>query len=112
MLLAPLLVACHHTTDSDGVLGAKFERNVRHDAETTALLEAAGWTVLRYWEHDDPAILADGIRAVVMRSDDGWRCRTSSPGGWHADDGLFLWPPVCAWVGRRGVDHKAAGRPP
>jgi DNA mismatch endonuclease, patch repair protein len=29
----------------------KLERNRVRDAETTALLEASGWTVLRFWEH-------------------------------------------------------------
>ena len=28
------------------------QRNVARDADTTAQLEAAGWTVLRFWEHE------------------------------------------------------------
>lgn len=30
----------------------KLARNKARDAETTALLEAAGWRVLRVWEHE------------------------------------------------------------
>lgn len=29
----------------------KLEKNVARDAETNALWEAKGWTVLRFWEH-------------------------------------------------------------
>jgi DNA mismatch endonuclease (patch repair protein) len=31
----------------------KIETNVRRDRETNRLLEASGWQVLRFWEHDD-----------------------------------------------------------
>lgn len=30
----------------------KLERNKQRDRETTAALEAEGWTVIRVWEHD------------------------------------------------------------
>lgn len=29
----------------------KFKRNLERDAEVTLLLEAQGWRVLRFWEH-------------------------------------------------------------
>jgi DNA mismatch endonuclease, patch repair protein len=34
---------------------AKIAANRERDARTTASLEADGWTVLRFWEHDDPS---------------------------------------------------------
>jgi len=30
----------------------KLERNAQRDSETTAALEAEGWTVIRIWEHE------------------------------------------------------------
>ncbi len=46
--------------------GPKIARNQERDAEHTALLEAAGWTVLRFWEHDDASWVADSIRPAVV----------------------------------------------
>lgn len=40
----------------------KLDRNVERDRETTVLLQLAGWTVLRFWEHEAPS---DVARAVV-----------------------------------------------
>ena len=34
---------------------AKFLHNRERDVETNQLLEAAGWQVLRFWEHEAPA---------------------------------------------------------
>jgi len=34
----------------------KLRRNMERDAETTALLQANGWTVVRVWEHEDVAV--------------------------------------------------------
>ncbi|MGW6027013.1 very short patch repair endonuclease [Streptomyces sp. NPDC055099] len=36
----------------------KLSRNVRRDAETNRALEAEGWVVLRFWEHEDPSTVA------------------------------------------------------
>ncbi|WP_103663166.1 very short patch repair endonuclease [Microbacterium sp. CJ77] len=50
---------------------AKRERNRERDAETDAALMAAGWTPLRFWEHQvraDPALVAATIAAAVRRS--------------------------------------------
>jgi DNA mismatch endonuclease (patch repair protein) len=33
----------------------KLAANQARDADTTALLEAAGWAVVRVWEHSEPA---------------------------------------------------------
>lgn len=40
----------------------KMSRNVRRDQETTAHLESLGWTVLRFWEHEDPASAVETVR--------------------------------------------------
>jgi len=44
---------------------AKLTRNVERDAETTTLLTDAGWSVLRYWEHEPAAEVAEEIIAAV-----------------------------------------------
>lgn len=49
---------------------SKLAANVVRDRITDAQLETAGWTVLRFWEHQDPETVADTVEAVV-RSVDG-----------------------------------------
>jgi DNA mismatch endonuclease (patch repair protein) len=44
---------------------AKIARNQERDAEHKVLLESAGWTVLRFWEHDDTLTVAATIRSAV-----------------------------------------------
>lgn len=44
---------------------AKLERNVARDADTTARLEGLGWTVLRFWEHEDPTGVAANVTSTV-----------------------------------------------
>lgn len=39
----------------------KIEGNRRRDAETNEKLVAAGWTVIRVWEHDEPVLAAERI---------------------------------------------------
>jgi DNA mismatch endonuclease (patch repair protein) len=39
----------------------KLRRNVERDRETTKNLRAAGWTVLRFWEHD----LRNPVRTIA-----------------------------------------------
>ncbi|MFJ9035577.1 very short patch repair endonuclease [Streptomyces sp. NPDC102406] len=36
----------------------KLDKNMARDRETTRHLEQEGWTVLRFWEHEDPADVA------------------------------------------------------
>ncbi|WP_385624269.1 very short patch repair endonuclease [Streptomyces sp. P8-A8] len=36
----------------------KLAKNMARDRQTTEHLEAAGWTVLRFWEHEDPRAVA------------------------------------------------------
>jgi len=43
----------------------KISRNVDRDADTVERLEAAGWRVLRFWEHLDPAHVAEAIAKEV-----------------------------------------------
>lgn len=45
----------------------KVRRNIERDAETTSLFEAAGWHVLRFWEHEAPSMVADRILRSVRR---------------------------------------------
>lgn len=48
---------------------AKLARNEARDRATDAQLEGAGWTVLRFWEHEDPTAVADSIEAAVRSRD-------------------------------------------
>lgn len=44
----------------------KIETNVRRDQDTVARLKRNGWTVLRFWEHDDCSRAARAIRRTVV----------------------------------------------
>ncbi len=44
---------------------AKFDRNVARDLDTSTRLRAAGWTVLRYWEHEEPSVVAGAVATIV-----------------------------------------------
>ncbi|MFJ2814301.1 very short patch repair endonuclease [Streptomyces sp. NPDC087294] len=46
---------------------AKLDRNMARDRETTDHLTAAGWTVLRFWEHESPESVAVQVAATVER---------------------------------------------
>ena len=50
-------------------LRAKIAMNQGRDADTDALLIAAGWLPLRVWEHEDPVAAGDRVETA-------WRCRT------------------------------------
>lgn len=43
----------------------KLESNVLRDADTTTHLKSLGWTVLRFWEHESPFVVADEISAAL-----------------------------------------------
>lgn len=47
----------------------KIDANRARDAETNEKLLAAGWRVIRVWEHEDPARAADEIEQLLRR----WR---------------------------------------
>ncbi|TVZ89377.1 very short patch repair endonuclease [Streptomyces sp. BK340] len=44
---------------------AKLDKNMARDLETTEHLTAAGWTVLRFWEHESAADVARHISASL-----------------------------------------------
>lgn len=48
---------------------AKLKANADRDERHRRELEGAGWTVLRFWEHEDPATVAADIAAAVRGSD-------------------------------------------
>lgn len=43
----------------------KIERNRARDGDTNRRLLRAGWTVVRFWEHEDPEAAADRVVAAV-----------------------------------------------
>lgn len=43
----------------------KLDANVARDRDTDRRMAAAGWTVLRVWEHEAPLEAADRVEAVV-----------------------------------------------
>jgi DNA mismatch endonuclease (patch repair protein) len=45
----------------------KLEANQIRDRATDAHLEALGWTVLRFWEHEDPLVAVDALERAVRR---------------------------------------------
>lgn len=46
----------------------KIGKNRRRDADANERLADAGWTVLRFWEHEDPSDVADTIETEVKRA--------------------------------------------
>lgn len=54
-----------------GYWSEKVAKNIARDRDTDQLLTAAGWTVLRFWEHEAPCDCAEAIAATVkkIRSD-------------------------------------------
>jgi DNA mismatch endonuclease (patch repair protein) len=45
---------------------AKLDRNSERDRETDQALVAAGWTVIRVWEHEDPVEAAARVKAALQ----------------------------------------------
>lgn len=43
----------------------KLAANTARDADTNRLLVAAGWTVLRFWEHEDARLIAERIELAL-----------------------------------------------
>ncbi|MEV1043779.1 very short patch repair endonuclease [Streptomyces sp. NPDC049916] len=48
-----------------GYWSEKVARNVARDRDTDERLSQAGWTVLRFWEHESPDMCADKIARTV-----------------------------------------------
>ena len=63
----------HHTppVTNSRYWADKIARNIERDAETTEYLEQAGWTVLRFWEHQDPEVVGDRVQNAVQSALDG-----------------------------------------
>ena len=55
----------HLPTANAGWRVRKMAMNRARDAASTAQLEALGWTVLRFWEHEPPARVASAIIAAA-----------------------------------------------
>ncbi|MFD7787589.1 very short patch repair endonuclease [Streptomyces nojiriensis] len=49
-----------------GYWSVKVAGNIARDRDTDRRLEEAGWLVLRFWEHEEPAACAEGIASVVQ----------------------------------------------
>jgi DNA mismatch endonuclease (patch repair protein) len=53
--------------------GPKLTRNVARDRRVDLALANAGWKVLRFWEHEDPAVAADQVTAALRVAREGAR---------------------------------------
>jgi DNA mismatch endonuclease (patch repair protein) len=47
---------------------AKIARNRERDRRTHAALRAAGWQVVRVWEHEDPELAAERILEITRQN--------------------------------------------
>lgn len=48
--------------------GPKLAKNIERDRDTDRELEEAGWTVLRFWEHEAFGDVADAIASALAES--------------------------------------------
>ena len=48
-----------------GFWSEKIAGNVARDRDTDSQLEAAGWTVVRVWEHEEPESAVQRIRQAI-----------------------------------------------
>lgn len=55
------------TIKNEGYWRPKLARNIERDRQQTASLRSAGWSVLRFWTHEDPATVAASIAREVER---------------------------------------------
>jgi DNA mismatch endonuclease (patch repair protein) len=44
---------------------AKIDRNVERDRAVDEALHADGWTVMRFWEHEDPSEAAASVQRFL-----------------------------------------------
>ena len=59
----------------------KIHGNAERDADTTARLQSLGYEVLRFWEHDDPDLVAATIADAYLAA--SAKCPGAAPG--HGD---------------------------
>ncbi|MFE3646290.1 very short patch repair endonuclease [Streptomyces sp. NPDC059152] len=59
----------------------KLDRNIERDQETNAQLRSEGWTVLRFWEHESPDVVACRVAATLEREKASRRHRTTKEHG-------------------------------
>ncbi|MYX76262.1 very short patch repair endonuclease [Streptomyces sp. SID3915] len=52
---------------NSGYWSDKVARNMARDHDTNSRLKEAGWTVLRFWEHEPPLTCAAAITSTVRR---------------------------------------------
>ncbi|WP_212808736.1 very short patch repair endonuclease [Micromonospora endophytica] len=57
---------------NDSFWREKIDGNRARDRETDQLLADAGWTVIRIWEHEDPAEAADRVEDMLKRVRAAW----------------------------------------
>lgn len=85
-----------HRTDprtNSAYWAAKLDRNVARDRRNDAALEAAGWRVVRVWEHESPSRAADRVVAVLTEESGRTRReRLESPGDADQSKGARLAP--------------------
>jgi DNA mismatch endonuclease (patch repair protein) len=53
--------------DPTGYWAAKLKRNFDRDRRNDKALAELGWIVLRFWEHDEPEMVAEEVEARVRR---------------------------------------------
>ncbi|MGZ3142522.1 very short patch repair endonuclease [Lentzea chajnantorensis] len=60
----------HHTAPkaNEGFWANKVQANRERDVDTNRRLNEAGWTVLRFWEHEGPHDVARQIAEIVRTS--------------------------------------------
>jgi DNA mismatch endonuclease (patch repair protein) len=56
---------CRRPNSNTDYWGPKLDRNLARDAATNAALAEAGWVVVRVWEHEDPATVADRVATLL-----------------------------------------------
>ncbi|WP_287004220.1 very short patch repair endonuclease [Gordonia sputi] len=70
-----------------GYWAAKVERNRERDNRVDAMLRDGGWTVLRFWEHEDSAIVSEAIIDAVRQSVYEAVANTDPAGDWRRAGG-------------------------
>ncbi len=58
---------------------AKLTANVARDRDHDEVLTSLGWTVIRIWEHEGPAVATDRIMGLVRRAEMSRHCMPQAP---------------------------------